>query len=365
MLEISRPIHGSINLNELRLLGLKHDNILDFSANINPLGTPTSVCEAIKNVELDIYPDPDCLEIREAISKNISTPLSKIPIEKIFIGNGSNEILHLLSRIILSKKSTALIMAPTYGEYEFAFRISGADVINFNADFSKDFRWDFRDVSNLIKARKPQIVMICNPNNPTGLYCKQNDIETLAKTSIESGSILVVDQAYLSFVEKPWDSLFLLNYSNTILVRSMSKDYAQTALRLGYALASENMVSKFRSIQPDWSVNSLAQKAGISAINDIEYLSKARETVFSSKQFLKKELTNLGLETVTSDANFILIKVNNGNKWRSSLLKKGIVVRDCSSFGLPNYIRVGIRKIDDCKIFVEAINDLLPFVKTK
>lgn len=354
-----RPIHGSINPNELRTLGLKQENILDFSANISPIGQPNGAWEAIKTVDLENYPDPECLELREAISKHISNSSKKISIERIFVGNGSNEILHLLSRIYLSKKSTALIMAPTYGEYEFACRLAGANVISMNADVDKDFKWDFKVVSNLIKTKKPDVVIICNPNNPTGIYCKRDEIDTLLNASINSGSKLFIDEAYLSFVDEPWDSISLLDYPNVVLVRSMSKDYSYSALRLGFALASKEVVSKLRALQPDWSVNSLAQKSGISALEDNEYLPKVRKVVFSAKKYLKTALKELGLDIVDSDANFLMIRVDNASRCRTILLKKGFVVRDCTSFGLPNYIRVGIRVIDDCKLLVKAISEVV------
>ena len=355
----SRPIHGSINPKELRLLGLNQEHLLDFSANISPIGAPNGVWEAIKSIDLKDYPDPDCLEIREAICRHISNSTLKIPIERVFVGNGSNEILHLISRLILSKKSTALIMAPTYGEYEFAFRLSGASVINFKANVFGNFRWDFKKVSKLIKANKPKVIIICNPNNPTGLYCKIDEIEILAEASRHSGSTLILDEAYLSFVANPWNSLSLLNYSNVILVRSMSKNYANSALRLGYALASADYVSQLRAIQPDWSVNSFAQKAGILSLEDNEYLPSARKVVFTARNFLETSLAELGLETIPTDANFLLIKVDSASKWRSLLLKKGVVVRDCTSFGLPNYIRVGIRSVKDCRVLVEAISEIV------
>ena len=354
----SRPIHGSINPHELKLLGLEQKKVLDFSANISPIGSPKDTWDAIKSVDLSIYPDPDCLEIRESISKHLSNSKLKIPIEKVFVGNGSNEIIHLTSRIILSKKSTALVMTPTYGEYEYAFRLSGANIIYFDANVTRDFRWDFFEVVNLIKNKKPNVVIICNPNNPTGVYCKRNEIETLVKASIHSGSMVILDEAYLSFVANPWNSLSMLKYSNIILVRSMSKNYANTALRLGYALASEDFVSKLRALQPDWSVNSLAQKAGISALEDHEYLTNARKVMFSARNYLKISLNELGLKTIPTDANFLLIRVDNANKWRSLLLAKGVVVRDCTSFGLPNYIRVGIRIMEDCKFLVKAITEV-------
>ena len=191
--------------------------------------------------------------------------------------------------------------------------------------------------------------------NPAGVYLDRGDVSVLADAASSAGSLLVVDEAYLSFVENPWDSLELLERANLILVRSMTKDYAQTALRLGYALASEDVVSRLRAYQPDWSVNGLAQKAGISALEDTGYLPRAKEAVRSAKKYLRTELGRMGLEVPRSEANFLLVKVGDAPKWRSLLLAKGMVVRDCTSFGLPEYIRVGIRAMEDCQRLVAAI----------
>ncbi len=145
-----------------------------------------------------------------------------------------------------------------------------------------------------------------------------------------------------------------------IWVRSMTKDYAQTALRLGYALASEEVVSRLRAYQPDWSVNGLAQRAAISALEDTGYLPKAREAVLRAKKYMSTEFAGLGLEVPRSDANFLLVKVGDAPKWRSLLLAKGMVVRDCRSFGMPEYIRVGIRSMDDCQRLVAAMAEVAP-----
>ncbi|NQW23777.1 MAG: histidinol-phosphate aminotransferase family protein [SAR202 cluster bacterium] len=354
----SRPVHGSIQPSELRALGLKPEDLLDFSASISPIGPPEGVWDAIRSVNLGTYPDPECLELREAISHHVSTPSQQIPIEQVFVGNGSTEIFHLLARTYLSHSRTALLMTPTYGEYAGACNLAGAKVLNFEADLKGDFRWDIAAASSLISAEKPDISIVCNPNNPTGVYLGRQEVETLAKAASDAGSLLVVDEAYLSFVEQPWGSLELLEQSNVMLVRSMTKDYAQTALRLGYALASEDVVSRIRAYQPDWSVNSLAQKAGISALEDLGYLPKARNAVFAAKKYLIEELAALGLEVPHSEANFILIKVGDSPKWRSLLLAKGMVVRDCTSFGLPEYIRVGIRAMDDCQRLVAALTEV-------
>ena len=361
-----RTVHGSINVRELRALGLNRDDLLDFSASISPIGPPEGVWEAIRSVDLSAYPDPECLELREAICRHLSTPSRELPIERVLVGNGSTEIFHLLARAYLSDGAgragggSAMLLTPTYGEYEGACRLAGAVVQNLDADLSDGFRWDIGAACSLIGDKEPDLVIVCNPNNPTGVYLDRQEVEALAGAASDAGSLLVVDEAYLSFVENPWDSLGLLDRANVILVRSMTKDYAQTALRLGYALASKDVVSRLRDYQPDWSVNGLAQKAGISALGDAGYLPRARDAVFRAKKYLSTELTALGLEVPRSEANFILVKVGDAPKWRSLLLSKGMVVRDCTSFGLPEYIRVGIRSMADCQRLAAAIAAVAP-----
>ena len=357
-------MHGSINPGELRALGLKREDLLDFSASISPIGPPDGVWEAIRGVDLSAYPDPECLELRETIFRHLSTPSREIPLERVLVGNGSTEIFHLLARVYLrggaEGPGTAMLFTPTYGEYAGACRLAGATIVNIEADLQGGFRWDLAAACRLIGAKKPDLIIVCNPNNPTGVYLDRGEVAALAGAAGGAGSLLVVDEAYLSFVEDPWDSLEMLERDHVMLVRSMTKDYAQTALRLGYALAAEAVVSRLREYQPDWSVNSLAQKAGISALEDTGYLPKARDAVNRAKEYLSTELTALGLEVPSSRANFILVKVGDAPRWRSLLLSKGLVVRDCTSFGLSEYIRVGIRPMADCQRLVAAMAEVAP-----
>ncbi|MBC8282006.1 MAG: histidinol-phosphate aminotransferase family protein [Chloroflexi bacterium] len=346
----------------MRSLGLKPEDLLDFSASISPIGPPEGAWDAMRGVDLSRYPDPECLELRETICRHLSTPTRQIPIERVLVGNGSTEIFHLLARVFLSKSpdnGTALLMTPTYGEYDGACRLADARILNFSADLESDFRWDIDAAAKLIGDNKPNIVIVCNPNNPTGVYLSRQEIESLADATRDAGGLLVVDEAYLAFVEEPWDSLPLLDRPEVMLVRSMTKDYAQTALRLGYALASEDVVARLREFQPDWSVNTLAQKAGVSALDDAEYLPRARAAVFSAKKYLSDALEKLEFEVPSSEANFILVKVGDAAKWRSLLLAKRLVVRDCTSFGLPEYIRIGILPIGDCQRLAQAMGELV------
>jgi len=337
---------------------LKAEDLLDFSASISPIGPPDGIWDAMRGVDLSAYPDPECLELREAICRHLSTPSRDVPMERVLVGNGSTEIFHLLTRVYLSENKSALLLTPTYGEYDGACRLAGAEILNLQADLSGDFRWDIDSAAGIIADKEPALIFICNPNNPTGVYLDLGEVEALADAARDSGSLLVVDEAYLSFVEHPWDSLELLDRPEVMLVRSMTKDYAQTALRLGYAIASEEVVSRLREYQPDWSVNGLAQRAGIWALDDAGYLPRARQAVSNAKEYLIREIAKLGLEVPPSEANFLLIHVGNAAKWRPLLLAKGVVVRDCTSFGLPGYIRVGIRPMADCQRLAAAMAEV-------
>ncbi len=356
-------------------MGLKPEEVLDFSASVSPLGPPAGLGKAQREVDLTAYPDPACLELREALAVHLSgSQTGRITQGQILPGNGSTELIHLLARAFLAPgeagaSTGALLMTPTYGEYRGACLLAGGAVSELEADRQRGFRWDLvearrritRPVPKTIGMQEkpsretPSLVFLCNPNNPTGVYLAHKEVEALAQTCAEAEALLVVDEAYLNFVDSPWDSLDLLEGGNTVLLRSMTKDYALTGLRLGYSLASPEVTSRLASFQPDWSVNSLAQAAGRMALDDRDYLPRAREAVNASKKYLIQELGSMGFIIHPSAANFLLIEVGDGGWWEDRLMHRGIFVRDCASFGLPDCIRIGIRAQADCEKLVGAV----------
>jgi histidinol-phosphate aminotransferase len=357
--ESFRPVHGGIKPAELRALGLNPEEALDFSASISPLGTPEGVWKALERVDLTAYPDSQCLELREALSRQLG-----LGIGCILVGNGSTELIHLLSRAYLTPPrpgvtNTAFLLTPTYGEYAGACRLAGASVSRLAAYYSAGFHWDIAEAQWRIALERPSLVFICNPNNPTGSYLQRPEVKRLAETTADTGSLLVIDEAYISFVDHAWDSLSLLKWDNVVLLRSMTKDYALTGLRLGYSLASPEITSRLASFQPDWSVNGLAQAAGLAVLSDDQYIPRARAAVNQSKAFLTEKLTSLGFVTLPSAANFLLAQVGNGATMRDRLMRRGLFVRDCASFGLPDCIRIGIRSLPDCQRLVQAIEEVV------
>jgi histidinol-phosphate aminotransferase len=356
-----RPVHGGVKPSQLRALGLRPEDVLDFSASVSPIGTPDGVWDAMRQVDLGAYPDPVCLELREALSAHLPPFQGKpVPIERIIVGNGSTEIIHLLARAYLTSASSdnqlsVLQLTPTYGEYTGACRQAGATVSNIEATVRPVFCWDIAKAAQRIVQERPRLVFVCNPNNPTGVYLSRQDIEPLAEAAAACGAFLVIDEAYLSFVDDPWDTLSLPSFDNVILLRSMTKDYALTGLRLGYAIASEDVIASLEALQPDWSVNGLAQAAGLAALADTGYLPRARQAVEQAKELLSDRLDRLSLTVHPSAANFMLVNVANAALWHDNLMRLGLFVRDCTSFGLPQHIRIGIRSMADCQRLLEGM----------
>ena len=359
----SRPVHGGLNVAELESLGLRPEEVIDFSASINPLGPSLRALEAARNVNMAAYPDPDCLKLREAIGSALDVEPGRI-----LPGNGSTELIHLLARAYLGPEETALIFAPTFGEYAAACRIQGVTPVTVLPPSpeiaERPFHWDLAGALESIAILRPSLVFLCNPNNPTGVYLRQEEVQSIAE-ALQGIGLLALDEAYVSFVEDAWDSTPLLSLSNVALLRSMTKDYALTGLRLGYMLAPEEIVRRVRGFQYSWSVNAAAQAAGIAAIADREQVQKGREAVREGKEYLIATARARGLECAQSSmpgngANFLLLKVGRASELRLELLKRHkVCVRDCASFGLPQYIRVGVRNMEDNRRLADALKEVL------
>ena len=343
---------------------MRPEDVLDFSASISPIGPPAGVWEALNAVDLRAYPDPQCLVLREAISLHLLESAGRrVSTECILVGNGSTEIIHLLARAYLSSprsgtENTAFLFTPTYGEYSSACRMAGASISCSDASERPGFRWDLEGAAQRIVRERPSLVFLCNPNNPTGVFLNRGEARLVAEATCSVGGLMVIDEAYVSFAEDAWDSPSLLEQGCVVLVRSMTKDYGLTALRLGYSLGSEDVTSRLASFQPDWSVNGLAQAAGLAALADTGYLPRARRAVAEAKDYLSDRLTGMGFSVPPSSANFLLVQVGDADSWRDKLMRRGLFVRDCASFGLPQYIRVGIRSVPDCQRLADAMKQL-------
>ena len=346
-------IHGGLDTAELRLMGLQPEQVLDFSANINPLGSSRRVRQAAAAADLSAYPDRHSLALREELGTRLG-----VSIDNLLVGNGSTELIHLLARAFLGPLKKCLIFTPTFGEYEVAATIVGAEIHLFWAEEERGFQWSMEAAVESIKQVRPDMVFLCNPNNPTGVYLDCSDVERI-RGAVDADALLVLDDAYVSLADRQWDSTCMLREGNVAILRSMTKDHALAGVRLGYMVAKPNVVEAVRRLQPAWSVNSVAQAVGIAALNDEAHVAEARKTISESKEYLRYELATLGVPVTDSAANFILARVGEASKMRSALLHRGIAVRDCTSFGLPDHIRIAVRKPEECARLIGRLKEVL------
>ena len=219
------------------------------------------------------------------------------------------------------------------------------------------FQPNIEETIKLVQQHCPKGIFMANPNNPTGRYLYQTEFEKLLDVSQDS--LFILDEAYITFVSNPWPSLNLAQGNSLLILRSMTKDYALAGLRLGYGVANEEIIATLRRICPPWNVNALAQKAGIIALENEEYLRRCLAKINQLKTYLVTELSHLGLSPLPSEANFFLIKVGNATAFRLELLKQKILVRDCTSFGLPQYIRIAPRTLPECQKLVATFKKII------
>ncbi len=324
--------HGG-NIRQLaETAGRTQSEILDFSANINPLGPPEWLRPLINSQinALQHYPDPHCTELVRAVAERY-----EVGCEEVIAGNGSTEILYLLTRAV--EKSTALIPVPSYGDYTKAARQAGMRIQTVPAGEELP--------SDLLTP--DTVVFLGRPNNPTGAVCPADALRDLAAE--HPATLFVVDEAFGDFVDD-FDSLTRHRPANVIVLLSLTKIFAIPGLRTGCAVGDARLIQRLLEIQPPWSVNTFAQVVSAAALRDHEFVARTRAYVRRERQKLFAELSSIpGLDVVPAQANFLLVRLDRCGMdapWLAEqLLSHGIAIRVCTSFpGLDaRYFRVAVR----------------------
>ncbi len=332
--------HGGNTRYLAQVSGIPESRVLDFSANINPLGPP-SWFRALVSRELERlvhYPDPDCTGLVQAFCRRWGVS----PGEIIF-GNGSTELLYVIPRAFRSKR--AVVTAPAYADYESACRQAGTAVEKFLLKREEGLSLNIASLQKFIS--DGDIVFIGQPNNPTGLSSRAEDLRILARSRPKS--LFVVDEAFADFVAGI-DRLVRERPANIIVLGSMTKFYAIPGLRLGFAAGSPELIAKMRDFLPPWTVNSLAQAAGGAALMDESYAVETRAYVKTAREALSSGLERVpGLAVYPGEANFLLVRIDKSGidalELAARLIRKGVAIRVCSNFeGLDSrFFRVAVR----------------------
>jgi histidinol-phosphate aminotransferase len=343
--------HGGIDYAELEALGISPEEVIDFSANLNPFGPPPGMKKVMGRANIAAYPDSRATRLRRRLAQKL-----RVSEDNVIIGSGSVELIRLAALAYFGRGDSVLIIEPTFGEYEIACKVSGASVIK-QRRAPKSFRLDIAETTRLIKRHRPKGIFIDNPNNPTGQYLSRAEFERLLSSAKDS--LVVLDEAYITFVDDVWSSIGMIRGNNLLILRSMTKDYSLAGLRLGYGVAQKEIIFRLRRICPPWNVNAVAQEAGLVAVAAGGYLKDCQTKLKRAKGYLVAELEALGLPVVPSAANFLLVEVGSAAGFRQKLLKRRILVRDCASFGLPAYVRISPRTLPECRRLVRAIREVV------
>lgn len=352
IMDIPPCVHGALPPRERTGDGPSTVQVLDFSASCNPMGASPRVLEAIRNVDPSHYPDDDVLDLRRAIARGLDLDASWVA-----VGNGSVDLIYQLASAYLRPGESALVAGPTFGEFGRACRVAGAPVIEVLAEEERSFEPDVDALKGIIRSEHPKLAYVCNPNNPTGRLLPATVIADLLEECHDT--LLIVDEAYLPFADAPVDLREYLPSGRLLLLRSLTKDHGLAGLRLGCAVAPPEVLEPLGRIRQPWGVNAVAQAAGLAALEEAGHVEAARRVIVESREYLIQELAALGLRVIPPSANFLLVRVGDGAAFRTAMLARGVCVRDCGSFGLPAFIRIGVRTLPECQRLMAAAREVV------
>jgi len=332
------------------------DYLLDFSANVNPLGIPPAViraaCEGVR--ESTAYPDPQQRQLRAAIAMRESTDISRV-----ICANGAAELIYMICDARKPKK--ALLISPGFAEYEQALLKNGCEIRYYRCLEENGFRI-MPDYMNVLKA-DTDIVFLCNPNNPTGAMIEPALLTETVRACREREILLVVDECFLGLVDQGEDfsvKSALSGNPGLLILKAFTKLYGMAGLRLGYGLCSNTLLldDMRRTVQP-WNVSVPAQRAGIAALQEVDFERKTVGMIRRERAQLLQKMRELGLKCFEPSANFIFFKgpVNLGDECR----KRRILIRDCSNYtGLTKgFWRVAVRTEEENRTLIRVLEEIL------
>lgn len=325
----------------------KYNDVLDFSANINPIGMPEGVLAAYRDFYMDLfYPDPDCSLLKEKISG-----IYEIHRENIICSNGAVDIIYRAAYFF--KTSHILVLSPTFTEYELAFGKAGAKVSRYYVN-QEDFIVR-EDILQML-TDDIDILCLCNPNNPTGKMLEEDILDKIIKRCREKNIFIILDESFIDFTgDKSF--VYKKNLTDNILVlHSFTKIYGIPGLRAGFGMCMDkNIIAGLEEAGAPWSMSGIAQRACVNALADKEWIAKTVSYVSKERDYLYSILEKAGIKYWESMANYILFKGPVG--LYEDLLNEGILIRELSDFGdsYKNYYRIAVRTHEENEIFAGSL----------
>jgi histidinol-phosphate aminotransferase len=320
-----------------RELGLPAGRIIKMASNENPLGPSPAALAALRRTagQLHLYPDGNAYYFKQKLAAKLGVQPANL-----VLGNGSNDIIEFLGHALMGPGAEVVVSEYCFAIYPIVARLLGSRLVTVPA---KNYGHDIAAMQKAISVNTA-IMFVANPNNPTGTLAKPADLRRLVE-EVPPNVVLVLDEAYFEFLDEPVDFLPLIRSEqkpNIILLRTFSKIYGLAGLRLGYGIAHPAFIAALEKIRQPFNINSMAQEAGLAALDDTAHVRKTRQNNARGRALLESGFAKMGLEFVPSSANFVLVRVGRGQEVFEKLQREGIIVRPMGGYRLPEWVRISV-----------------------
>ncbi|HEY5914894.1 MAG TPA: histidinol-phosphate transaminase [Verrucomicrobiae bacterium] len=337
-----------------RELGLPADDIIKLASNENPLGPSKLALKAMRNAlsQVNLYPDGNAFYLKEKLAAKL-----ELPSTHLVLGNGSNELIELLGHALLPPPAQVVVSEYCFAVYPIVAALFGAKLVVVPATKFG------HDLDAMLAAITPQtrMVFVANPNNPTGTTVSPEALNRFIEAVPES-VVIAVDEAYIEFLEEPIDLLPVIRAGrkpNLILMRTFSKIYGLAGVRLGYGIAHAEFIAALEKIRQPFNNNSVAQAGALAALEDTRHAVRTRRNNSRGLRLYSRTFRKMGLEYVPSSANFILVRVGDGQRVFTELQKLGVIVRPMGGYLLPEWIRISVGTAKENQRCLEALQQVL------
>jgi histidinol-phosphate aminotransferase len=336
-----------------RELGLT--DLTKLNQNENPLGpSPKAVEAAVAAMrEVHTYPEGSTRILRQKLSK-----LWDLPEDWFIVGNGSDEVFRLLAETYLDEGDSAVVPVPGFAGYPLVIELMGANVVR--VPLLPSGTMDLDAMAKAAREAQAKMIFLCRPNNPTGAVFAEELLPAFME-QVDPTTLVILDEAYREFDDTEFDSRgFAERYPNVVVTRTFSKIYGMAGFRLGYGVMRPELIAPFYTVRDPFSVNNLATAAGLAALDDTGHLERTKALTREGKAFIYSLCDRLGLTYVPTQANFVLIDVGRpASQVFDGLMRRGVLVRPCASFGLPNHIRVTVGTPAENQRFAAALETVV------
>jgi histidinol-phosphate aminotransferase len=334
-----------------RELGIEPDAIIKLASNENPLGPSPKAIEAMRAAvqNAHLYPDGSGFYLRKAIAAK----LGLMP-ENVILGNGSNEVIEFLGHAFLNPGDDVITAQYAFIVYKLLATSFAARTIELP---TPNFQQDLGATLDAI-TRKTRLIFIPNPNNPTGTLISQRAIDSFM-SRVSEKIVVVFDEAYFEFLDDPPDTLrFVREGRNVIVLRTFSKIHGLAGLRIGYGVATADLIEVLHKTKQPFNVNSIAQAGALAALDDDAHLRETKRVVDEGRVYLQEQFSELQIPFVPAVANFVMVNVGDGCAIFEKLLQRKIIVRPLKGYGLPEWVRITVGTMEENKRFIGALREV-------